>query len=424
MCEPRTEKTAQWTNKKGTRLLSGRQMGLCDLTLERRHAEGTKGLFSLYVCSALYGTPQLGRVDSVNLIDRPSPFVIPQALHSSGVEISDSCYMLFLTQYSASSDRLTNCERRVSKSAHRPGVIEILHNLDYCDVLVIGEELDPEQESLQVPRSALLEKHLDATNSTSGISIYGVDSMSHYEQVIQQVRYYNWHPGGLKERRFCVTCSELNGRYTSNEFSIEVRPGRHASGTHSLHRTYGERADGKWSQKLVSVLHRSQAVEHVNHMAVQSQYMRAIHHPVVVHSLNSVHGSGTPPVATAVIVMCIAALVVIVVLGIYRIHAAHQLGSKSGNGASKDKDMEWDESELTITVNPMENVQEPKAADEEASEEEEEEEDDDEDEEDDGLEDDITSMESEDSDEEEAGGSRGAQEGKSKGRLEWKTTLS
>ncbi|KAI1882979.1 hypothetical protein AGOR_G00240460 [Albula goreensis] len=285
----------------------------------------------------------------------------------------------------------------VSKSdtAHRPGVIEILHNLDYCDVLVIGEELDPEQESLQVPRSALLEKHLDATNSTSGISIYGVDSMSHYEQVIQQVRYYNWHPGGLKERRFCVTCSELNGRYTSNEFSIEV-----------------------------SVLHRSQAVEHVNHMAVQSQYMRAIHHPVVVHSLNSVHGSGTPPVATAVIVMCIAALVVIVVLGIYRIHAAHQLGSKSGNGASKDKDMEWDESELTITVNPMENVQEPKAADEEASEEEEEEEDDDEDEEDDGLEDDITSMESEDSDEEEAGGSRGAQEGKSKGRLEWKTTLS
>lgn len=50
---------------------------------------------------------------------------------------------------------------------------EVMHNLDYCDVLVIGEELNPEKESLEIHHSALLGKHLDATNSTSGISIYG-----------------------------------------------------------------------------------------------------------------------------------------------------------------------------------------------------------------------------------------------------------
>lgn len=58
--------------------------------------------------------------------------------------------------------------------AHRPGVLEeIIHNLDYCDVLVLGEELSPGQESLELQRSELLGKHLDATNSTSGMSIYG-----------------------------------------------------------------------------------------------------------------------------------------------------------------------------------------------------------------------------------------------------------
>lgn len=46
--------------------------------------------------------------------------------------------------------------------------------------------------------------------------------MSNYEQVIREVRYYNWRPGQLTERRFRLTCSELNGRYTSNEFSLEV----------------------------------------------------------------------------------------------------------------------------------------------------------------------------------------------------------
>lgn len=60
--------------------------------------------------------------------------------------------------------------------ARRPGVMEVMHNLDYCDVLVIGDELNPETESLEIHHRALLGKHLDATNSTSGISIYGGQS--------------------------------------------------------------------------------------------------------------------------------------------------------------------------------------------------------------------------------------------------------
>lgn len=58
-------------------------------------------------------------------------------------------------------------------AARRPGVMEVMHNLDYCDILVIGEELNPDTEGLEIYHSALLGKHLDATNSTSGISIYG-----------------------------------------------------------------------------------------------------------------------------------------------------------------------------------------------------------------------------------------------------------
>uniref|UniRef100_A0A3Q3KAR2 Calsyntenin-2 n=1 Tax=Monopterus albus TaxID=43700 RepID=A0A3Q3KAR2_MONAL len=197
---------------------------------------------------------------------------------------------------------------------------EIIHNLDYCDVLVLGEELRAGQESLQLQRSALLGKHLDATNSTSGMSIYGVDSMSNYEQVIRQVRYYNWRPAQLTERRFRLTCSELNGRYTSNEFNLEV-----------------------------SVLHNSETVEHVNHMVASPQYMQAVHHPSMIHDLYP----SVPSAATVVIVMCITALVVVVVLGIYRIHLTHQQEVKLVETA-KEADAPWDDSALTITVNPME----------------------------------------------------------------------
>ncbi|KAF7219384.1 calsyntenin-1-like [Nothobranchius furzeri] len=100
--------------------------------------------------------------------------------------------------------------------------------------------------------------------------------------------------------------------------------------------------------------------------------------------------TGVPSAATVVIVVCIAALVVVVVLGIYRIHVTHQQDMRLAE-TTKVADVNWDDSALTITVNPMEDLEEPQCAEEEASEEEE-----DDDEEDD----EITSAESDDSEEE------------------------
>ncbi|CAG01982.1 unnamed protein product, partial [Tetraodon nigroviridis] len=268
-----------------------------------------------------------------------------------------------------------------SGGPQRPGVMETMHNLDYCDVLVIGEELNPGKESLEIRHSALLGKHLDATNSTSGISIYGVDSISHYEQALRQVRYRNWRPTSLSERRFRLTCSELNGRYTSNEFNMEV-----------------------------SVLHHSAPVDHVNHMAANPQYMRPVHHPLMIHTFNSHMSGAAPPAATVVIVVCIAALVVIVVIGVYRIHATHQEETRDEEDEAKEPEEDWDSSALSITVNPMEALR--KVVQDEGCTEEEEE---------DGEQvGGMTSAESDYSDEEaEEEDLREVKERKRKGKLEW-----
>jgi len=259
---------------------------------------------------------------------------------------------------------------------------EMLHNLDFCDILVIGGDLDPRQECLELNHSELHQRHLDATNSTAGYSIYGVGSMSRYEQVLHHIRYRNWHPGSLETRRFRIKCSELNGRYTSNEFNLEV-----------------------------SVLHEARVSdkEHVNHLIVQPPFLQSVHHPESQGSIQ--RSSVVPSIATVVIIISVCMLVFVVAMGVYRVRIAHQHFTQETE-AAKEVEMDWDDSALTITVNPMEKHEEPGRGEEETEEEEE-------------VEEDVSSSssESEDSEEEEEeegmGKGRHGQSGARHTQLEW-----
>ncbi|KAK2499802.1 hypothetical protein MC885_015407, partial [Smutsia gigantea] len=238
---------------------------------------------------------------------------------------------------------------------------EMLHNLDFCDILVLGGDLDPRQECLELNHSELHQRHLEATNSTAGYSIYGVGSMSRYEQVLHHIRYRNWRPASLEARRFRIKCSELNGRYTSNEFNLEV-----------------------------SVLHevRVPDEEHVNHLIVQPPFLQSVHHP---ESWSSIQRSS----------------VFVVAMGVYRVRIARQHFTQETEVA-KEAEMDWDDSALTITKHEA-----PGRGEEETEEE------------DEDIEEDISSSSSDsddsEEDEEEEGMGRGrhGQSAARQAQLEW-----
>lgn len=51
----------------------------------------------------------------------------------------------------------------------------------------------------------------------------GAESISVYEDVLRSVRYRLAKGSARFERRFRLSCSEMNGRYTSNELTLEVK---------------------------------------------------------------------------------------------------------------------------------------------------------------------------------------------------------
>lgn len=53
---------------------------------------------------------------------------------------------------------------------------EIMHNLDTCEVTVLGEELNQEQESLEIDMTRLQQKGIEMSSSNLGMIITGEGS--------------------------------------------------------------------------------------------------------------------------------------------------------------------------------------------------------------------------------------------------------
>lgn len=88
--------------------------------------------------------------------------------------------------------------------------------VDACGVTVYPA-LNPDHESLAVSEN-LAQYDIRATITRDGAQFAGADSTHHYETALRSLVYTNRKPAYYLNRVFKLTCSELDGRFASDEF--------------------------------------------------------------------------------------------------------------------------------------------------------------------------------------------------------------
>lgn len=85
---------------------------------------------------------------------------------------------------------------------------EIMHNLDTCEVTVVGEDLDGNHESLEVDLAQVQQRGLEISSSNLGMVITGVFLFSFWKTV-----EHNWYWWILSD---CNNGHDVNNLFTLN----------------------------------------------------------------------------------------------------------------------------------------------------------------------------------------------------------------
>lgn len=264
--------------------------------------------------------------------------------------------------------------------------------LDSC-VVSVYPALNPDHEALSLRDGSELPLRYDirASVNRDGVILAGADSVHNYQKVLHEIEYTNKKPAYYLNRVFKLTCSELNGRFTSNEYVqtlTVVHP--HMVGAHDEHpagHAHAELHTGM-ADKMDAVQRVSNNINHKahgdppsggwdhHHGLPQRQY--AAHAQMSQHTvdigvagprivdISSLHQpSNGNHVALLIGVICAGFLVLAAAVGVARARAAPRARRRGAclpaprapaPASAGDAEMAWDDSALTITVNPMETT--------------------------------------------------------------------
>ncbi|KAH8415756.1 hypothetical protein KR222_011687, partial [Zaprionus bogoriensis] len=237
-------------------------------------------------------------------------------------------------------------------------------NLDACSVIVFPS-LNPDHEEIQIDGDESLSSTMDIRTNINkdGVEMIGTDSMHNYLSVLRALVYSNKKPAYYLNRVFKLSCSQLSSQLRSSEYTLTLtvlhpkqssKPintpsslalsstegNNNYSDLYHRRRETNEKADQAQGTKFISysLLHTSNVQE------PQPRVHSIIHKAEVSHQI--------------MLIILISVLLVVLLCGVSIIRLKNnQKYSDRHQPCPKiaDEGLIWDDSALTITINPMQS---------------------------------------------------------------------
>lgn len=210
--------------------------------------------------------------------------------------------------------------------------------------------------------------------SKDGVEMIGYDTIENYQHILKSLVYINKKPAYYLNRVFKLTCSQVDDHFRSAEYTLTLTV---------LHPKQQPTSAATSSNVVMAVpsviptsasegqIHSSAAVAAESHDT--NQYAHAmLHSHDIQESQSKVHNLAHDKAQLAsshstmlIVVICASFVLLICGVGIARLR---NNGSGSGTSQSQNLDkhqpcpkvapeqqLDWDDSALTITINPMQN---------------------------------------------------------------------
>lgn len=287
-----------------------------------------------------------------------------------------------------SSEDSSKPTKEVSKLAN-------VHKLDTCSIQVYPP-LNPDHEYFRLPNNFMNHLGVRFTESKDGIVINGADTVHNYQTILREIVYFNHKPAYYLNRAFKLTCSELNGRFISNDYfqtltvihpkvdpsnltgstsqgfkseaSSDVVSGLNNNDGSSRHNEPDNKMNmmvndghGREDRPGIVAAHaqvHQQQVELKDSKLKSNGFRDSLESSEIFARTTAMKSRLSPIVVghavTVIIVVCVGFLVFMIVLGVIRIRAAH---SRPSETRDEEQEMAWDDTSLTITVNPLDQIE-------------------------------------------------------------------
>lgn len=214
----------------------------------------------------------------------------------------------------------------------------LLQKLDSCSVTVFPS-LNPDHEEISIDGDESISSTLDIKTNINkdGVEMTGYDTISNYLQVLKSLVYTNKKPAYYLNRVFKLSCAQVNFHFRSTEFTLTLTV-LHPKQTPTMAPVAQKDHDS--NMFAYAMIHSHEIQEPASRVSNVIQKTQSSHSTMLI------------------VVICASFILLICGVGIARLRNSSVRNIEKHQPCPKvasDQQLDWDDSALTITINPMQN---------------------------------------------------------------------